>query len=291
MTRTIFVTGSRGKTGRAVIAQLSDRDNVVVRGGTSQDALRDADTVAFDWRDQTTWAAAVDGADGVYLMRPDIPEAPELISQLSALNPSAHIVLVSEQGAETVGTSDWVRRVEDAVTGNAKSWTILRPSWFQQVLTDPRYFRDAIRDDRTISLPTGGTPIAWVDTRDIAAVAVHALLEPSRHHGKAYTLTGPEAVTVDALAHAVSSSIGHEVRSLDPPIAEALRGVDEWTGEVVGGMFGRVHDGVFGEVTNTVAQVTGQRPRTLQQFVTENHDQWRALATPSAVETRIGANS
>lgn len=293
MTRTVFVTGARGKTGREVVTQLSERrdnqDKIAVRGGSSQSSPRDATTVAFDWHDPSTWADAVDGVDAVYLMRPDVPDAPELISRLVALTPAAHIVLLSEQGADTVADGDWVRQVEDAVTLNSAGWTILRPSWFQQVLVDPRYFLDAIRTQRTISLPTGGAPIAWVDTRDIAAVAVRALLEPVPHHGAAYTLTGPDAVTTATIAHAVSSVIGDQVRALDPPLSQALHGFDPWAVDVVGSMFGRVRDGIFATVTDTVEKVTGHDARTIQQFVAENQEHWR-VSEAGASDARIGSS-
>lgn len=274
MTRTVFVTGARGKTGREVVAQLAERGDTEVRGGSSR-RPQEPTTVAFDWRDQSTWLKAVDGADAVYLGRPDVEDSPELITQLIAAAPGAHIVLVSEQGAERDTADGWVRQVEAAVTSNASRWTILRPSWFQQVLTDQRYFLNAIRLERVISLPTGGTPIAWVDTRDIAAVAVQAIADPATHHGKAYTVTGPEAVTTVDIAADISAAIGAEVTAVVPLLSEALAGAGPWFAEVVGGMFGRVHDGTFAAVSDTVERVAGSSPRTVKEFIAEHADQWR----------------
>lgn len=275
MTRTVFVTGARGKTGREVVAQLAERGDTEVHGGSSQSS-REPTTVAFDWRDQSTWPKAVGGADAIYLGRPDVQDSPELIRRLIAAAPGAHIVLVSEQGTEKSAADGWVRQVEAAVTGNASRWTILRPSWFQQVLTDPRYFLDAIRRDRTISLPTGGTPIAWVDTRDIAAVAVQAIADPVAHHGKAYTVTGPEAITTTEIAAYISAAIGAEVTAVVPPLSQALAGAGPWLSGVVGDMFGRVHDGTFAVVSDTVEKVAGRSPRSVEDFVAEHADQWRA---------------
>ncbi|MEU8959219.1 NAD(P)H-binding protein [Streptomyces sp. NPDC048518] len=274
MTRTVFVTGARGKTGREVVAQLAERGDTKVRGGSSQSSQEPA-TVAFDWRDQSNWHKALDGVDAIYLGRPDVQDAPELITQLIAAAPGAHVVLVSEQGAERVAGDGWVRRVEAAATGNASRWTILRPSWFQQVLTDPRYFLNAIRLERTIGLPTDGAPIAWVDTRDIAAVAVQAIVDPATHHGKAYTVTGPEAVTTIDIAADISAAISTEVAAVVPPLSETLTGADPWMAEVVGDMFGRVHDGTFAAVSDTVEKVTGRSPRTIKEFIAEHADQWR----------------
>ncbi|MFI6506326.1 NAD(P)H-binding protein [Streptosporangium sp. NPDC050855] len=274
MTRTVLVTGARGKTGREVVAQLAERDDTVVRGGSSRNS-QEPTTVPFDWRDRSTWPKAVDGVDAIHLGRPDVQDSAELVTRLIAAAPAAHIVLVSEQGAERVAAGGWVRQVEDAVTGNANRWTILRPSWFQQVLTDPRYFLDAIRHERVISLPTGGSPIAWVDTRDIAAVAVQAIADPATHHAKAYTVTGPEAVTTADIAANISAAIGVQVTATVPPLSAAVAGAAPWLAEVVGDMFGRVHDGTFARVSDTVEKVTGRAPRTIGEFIAEHADQWR----------------
>jgi len=274
MTKTVFVTGARGKTGREVMVQLAERGDTVVRGGSSQNS-REPTTVAFDWRDQLTWPKALDGVDAIYLGRPDVQDSPELITQLIAAAPGAHIVLVSEQGAERVAADGWVRRVEAAVTGNASRWTILRPSWFQQVLIDRRYFLNGIRLKRMISLPTGGAPIAWVDTRDIAAVAVQAIADPSAHHGKAYTVTGPKAATTADIAADISVAIGTEVTTLVPPLSEAIAGASPWLADVLRDMFGRVHDGTFATVSDTVEKVAGRSPRTIKAFIAEHADRWR----------------
>ncbi|OYN98280.1 nucleoside-diphosphate sugar epimerase [Enemella evansiae] len=287
MSRSVFVTGARGKTGREVIAQLGQRADAMVRGGSSLDPTAVADVVRFSWDDRSTWGRAVEGMDAIYLMRPDVPDAPDLITHLVALTPGSHIVLLSEQGAHTLAADEWVRQVELAVTSGAGSWTILRPSWFQQVLIDPRYFLPTIAEERMISLPTGGAPIAWIDTRDIAAVAVQALVEPDLHHGKAYTLTGPEGVTLASLAEDISSAIGDHVRPFDPPLEDALSGADRWTREVVGGMFGRVREGIFAEVTTTVEEVTGQLPRGIGRFIAENQASWAGQATAPS-DTQMG---
>jgi hypothetical protein len=132
----ILITGARGKTGREVVRMLRDSSGVVVRSGTSRPVTED-DTVRFDWHDRATWAPAVAGADAVYLMRPDLPDAPHLVADVVDLAEDAHIVLLSEQGAEELAPDSWARRVETAVTEHAARWTLLRPSWFHQVLTRP----------------------------------------------------------------------------------------------------------------------------------------------------------
>ena len=286
--RTILVTGARGKTGREVVAQLKSTGDVTVRAGSRQpgpggDTVR---PVVFDWDGPTSWPSAVAGVDAVYLMRPDQPEAPELIADLVASVPEAHVVLLSEQGAEDLPEPSWERRSEAAVTEAAASWTLLRPTWFDKVLTDPRFYLEALRDEDVLSLSSAGAAVSWVDARDIAAVAVAALRDPAAHAGHAYTVTGDEAITVAGVADLLSDSLGRRIRALDPPIDDALAGLDPWLTTSLRGVLQRVHDGVFAEVTDDVQRVTGRPPRPLQAFVREHASLWQredADALPAPV--------
>jgi uncharacterized protein YbjT (DUF2867 family) len=274
----VLVTGARGKTGREVVAQLGREPEVVVRAGSSGTELPAAERirpVRFDWRDPATWDPAVSGVDAVYLMRPDVPDAPELVGRLVDLAPRAHVVLLSEQGAGRLPAEDWVRRVEDTVVRGADTWTLLRPSWFQQNLSDPRFLRDAIRAEGVLSLSSGGAGIAWVDARDIAAVAVAALLRPADHHGRAYDVTGPEAVTIEGVAEELSRQLGRRVRAVDPPVGESLGGADPWLRGVLEGIYGRVRRGEVGEVAPTVEDVTGRPPGSIAEFVRSHLPVWR----------------
>jgi uncharacterized protein YbjT (DUF2867 family) len=269
--RTVLVTGARGKTGREAVARLRRHPGVAVREGSSQPGA----ATAFSWDDPGTWPAAVKDVDAVYLMRPDVPEAPEHVAGLVELNPDASVVLLSEQGAGEQPDGHWARRVEDAVTGRAAGWTLLRPSWFHQVLTDPRFYRDDIRVNRVLRLPSGGAPIAWVDARDIAAVAVAALLSPAEHDRQSYTITGPEALPVQAVAEALSAHLGAAVRAEDPPTGQVVEGLDAWTTDILVDLYDRVRAGGFAELTPVVERVTGQRPASVSEFVAANLDEWR----------------
>ncbi|WP_246555294.1 NAD(P)H-binding protein [Nonomuraea jabiensis] len=283
MTRTVLVTGARGKTGREVTARLR-RSGLLVRAGSSQPVRTPAtgiEPVLFDWHDQATWREAGSAADAIYLMRPDLPAAPELVAGLIEVNPDAHVVLLSEQGAETLSPDHWARRVEDAVVTRAASWTLLRPSWFHQVLTDPRFYRDAIRDDHVLSLPSGGAPIAWVDARDIADVAVAALSAPEEHHEQAHTITGPEPVPVASVAQELSARLGHRIRAEDPPPQETLHGLDPWTADILDDLYRRVRHGGFGELSPAVKQIIGREPTSIGEFIDAHLDQWRTSPMPA----------
>jgi len=89
--------------------------------------------------------------------------------------------------------------MSDACLGRTRcrTWglphTLLLPSGvMQNFLASAQY----VADQGVLYGMTGETPISYIDTRDVAAVAAQVLTSPG-HQGKAYTLTGPEALSGD----------------------------------------------------------------------------------------------
>jgi uncharacterized protein YbjT (DUF2867 family) len=271
MTR-IVITGVRGKTGTPLAELLADRDDVEVLGGSRDPSTVTIDGVrptALSWDDPSGWPAATDGVDAVYVVRPDRPDAPELVADLVAGTPAhAHVVLLSEQDADSVAPDSWALRAERAVRESGRSWTLLRPSWFMQVFADARYFRDQLVAGE-LPFSSGGARVAWIDTRDIAAVAERALLEES-HAERIYELSGPEAVTLRQTAQLLSSALGRPVAHIELTIEEAVAGMDGFDRQAFMTTFERLHAGVYAEVTDTVERVTGRPARTLQTFLADS---------------------
>lgn len=209
-------------------------------------------------------------------MRPDVAEAPERVAGVVAVAPpAARIVLLSEMGAQDEPPGTWVPEVERAVTDGERPWTILRPTWFQQVLTDDRFFRGAIAENGVLPMPTGaGAAVSWVDAGDIAAVAVEALTTLG-HEGAAYTISGPAALEADEVAGLLSARTGRPVHAADPSPEDLVTGLDPWTAGVVTDLDARVRAGRFGVVTDTVARVTGRAARSVEEFVAAHASAWQ----------------
>ena len=93
------------------------------------------------------------------------------------------------------------------------TWTILRPGWFMQNFCD--WLSDPIRKEDKISLPAGEAATAFIDVRDVAAVAIHTLLEGG-HDGKIYELTSSEALT----HHQVAALLGEATSDLISEVQE-----------------------------------------------------------------------
>ena len=270
MTR-VLITGVRGKTGVPLAELLAARPGVDVLGGSSDPSSVAIDGVrptSFSWDDPSGWAAATEAVDAVYVVRPDRADAPELVAALLAETPSeARIVLLSEFDADSFDPGSWALRVEQSVRESGHPWTILRPSWFMQVFNDPRYYRDELTEQGRLPFPARGAAVAWIDVRDIAAVADRALFDEA-HDGAVYELSGPEAMTLPRTAEVLSDVLHRPITHIEVTIADAVADMPDgferdefvWT-------FERLHNGVYSRVTDAVEQVTGRPPGSLARLL------------------------
>ena len=271
MTR-ILVTGVRGKTGVPLAALLRARPGVEVLGGSSSPAtvaVAGVRPVGFSWDDPSGWPGATEGTDAVYVVRPDRVDAPELIGALLDATPRrTHVVLLSERDADSVAPDGWALRAESAVRDSGRSWTVLRPSWFMQVFTDPRFYLDQLRDTGELPFASGGARVAWIDARDIAAVAERALLDDG-HAGQVHELSGPEALSLPRTAELLSRATGRPVVHREITIDDAVAGAAGFERDLSVLTFRRVHAGSFAGVTDTVRRVTGRPARSLETFLAD----------------------
>lgn len=265
----VLITGARGKTGEPLARSLAARDDVQVRAGSSRPdavAIDGVRPTAFDWDDRSTWTPAVHGVDAVYLVRPDREDAPELLAALLADVPdAARVVLLSEWDAGALGADSWAMRIEDLVSASRHPSTIVRPSWFMQVLSDQRFYRDAVLVDGVLPFAAAGAEVAWIDARDIAAVVEQALLDGT-YADRTLEITGPEALSLPRTAEVLAEGLRRPVEHLEVTIDEAVEGLLGFEREELRWTLERVRRGGFAGVTDTVEQVTGRPARPLSDF-------------------------
>ncbi len=225
----VLVTGATGNVGRQVLRALSER-GVPWRGAApSVDAARrtlgaDADVVALDYNAPPTWEPALRGCRGLFLLRPPAISNTRktLIPFIDAARAAGvdQIVFLSVAGA---GANPLVphHAVEQRLQTDASGWTLLRPGFFVQNCQDA-YLADLREDDR-LYVPAGDGAVAFVDLHDVAEVAAMALVDPPAHSGRAYTLTGPEALGFGTLAAQLTQVLGRPIRYVPAPILGYVR--------------------------------------------------------------------
>lgn len=267
----ILITSVRGKTGSALADRLAPRDDVELLGGSTDPARVTRDGVVpveLSWDRPDGWARASAGVDAVFVVVPLRADAPELVAAfLATTSASTHVVLLSERDPEQSGQQGWSARVEQAVRASGRSWTLLRPGWFMQVMTDPRFLRDQIADGE-LAFPHAQAPVAWTDVRDIAEVAELALLDPE-HAGKTYELSGPQAVPHSRTAELLSAALDRPVVYTELGAEEALDGLTGFERDLTALTYERVRAGHFAVVTDDVPRLTGRPARPLEAFLAD----------------------
>jgi nucleoside-diphosphate-sugar epimerase len=200
-----------------------------------------------------------------------------------------HIVFLSVAGAETNRIVPH-HKVE-VFLKSTKSYTILRPGFFAQNLQDA-YRKDILEQDR-IYVPAGQGKVAFVDLRDVALVAAHALLRPAEHANQGYTLTGPQAVSFAEAAQMLSQCLGRQVKYQAASVLGYLWHLHRrrlpWMQAFVQTV---LHVGLrFGQaekVDATLRRLIDREPYGLAQYIHDHANTWKLTPAPHATEVQTG---
>jgi uncharacterized protein YbjT (DUF2867 family) len=116
--------------------------------------------------------------------------------------------------------------------------------------------------------------VAMIDVADIAAVAA-TTLTTTAHVGKAYLLTGPEALSYGDVAERLSRTLGRTVTYKNVPLTSMrdqllALGMPAWHVDVQIDFSTALETGQASTVTSTVEDVTGRPAHTLEQFIREH---------------------
>jgi uncharacterized protein YbjT (DUF2867 family) len=271
----ILVLGATGKTGSRVAQKLADRGTSVRR------AARTGADVHFDWSDPTTFAPALGGVSGVYLvspvMRVDFAGVVSRFLDEAERAGVRNITHLSAYGAEHAPPEMALRAVElDLASRRSLSHSILRPAWFMQNFSET--FLKPVNDE--IAVPCGTGAEAFVSAEDIASVAVATLSDPARHAGCAYAPTGPEALTFEEAARHISTAVGRKNTYRDIDRNEWINamtqaGVPAEYGEVLRSLTETVASGHGSRPNDDVLVATGAAPIRFEEFAAKTAPAWR----------------
>lgn len=204
----ILVTGATGVVGRNVVQQLLDA-GADVRALTRDPARAglppQVEVVEGDLTKPDGLEPAFDGVERLYLFPVD-----ETAREVVALAKRAGVRRIVDLSAASVTAGLHTNPVEQAVEESGLGWTHVRPGGFMANLLP--VWAPSIRAERVVRYPFADEPGGYpIHEADVAAVAVAALLGDG-HTGIAYTLTGPEPVTVRSQVRDIAAALGTEVR-------------------------------------------------------------------------------
>ncbi|MGV9721861.1 NAD(P)H-binding protein [Nocardia beijingensis] len=283
----IVITGATGTIGSEIVRQLSSRGTAiraVTRDPDRADVPAGVEVARGDYTDVASMAKAMAGAEAAFVVGVLGPEYADLDRALIATARDAGVGRIVKLSA--IGTGDpglgrvgtWHMPGEQAARESGVDWTILRPSSFA---SNTLSWAAAIRAGRPVPNMTGDAAQGVVDPRDVAGVAVEALVSGG-HAGRIYTLTGPELLTTHDLAATLATVTGHPVEVTDIPETEAREhmlasgmSVEFADGALAGQKYVRAgHNAI---VTPDVVEILG-RARSFAEWATDHASAFAADA-------------
>ena len=275
----IFITGATGRVGSAIIEALGSK--VEVRGACREKVKLVGPThwTEFAFEKPEGFAAALDEINAVFLMRPpQITKAAVFRPFLEALQARhiRRIVLLSVAGADRNRLLPH-HGIEKLIQKPDFDWTILRPSDFMQNLETVH--ADAIRERHEIAVPAGNGRSAFVDVADLGVVGANVLTEPG-HIGKAYRLTGPEALSFADVAAILTDVLGHKIIYRSPSLWRFIRdqcraGTPLSLALIMSALYTVQRCGGAAEVTTDLERLLGREPTRFRANAARQRHIWR----------------
>jgi len=277
----ISVFGATGTIGTPLLAALKEK-GASLRAVTHSPGRRAAleaqghEVAVADFDDPASLERACEGADKAFLVTPAHPDMRQWKANVIAAAARAgvkHMVMCTGLGASpkarlTFGI--WHSETQELLKESGLDWTLVQPTYFIQNILGQA---GTIAADNVYLDDLGG-PVAWVDARDIADVAAEALTGTG-HEGRAYGLTGPEALNADQISTLLSKATGREItaRPVDPDAARAAMvesGMDDKVAVAMVELAALAPKGYLAGVETTISDVLNRPARSFADFITEN---------------------
>jgi uncharacterized protein YbjT (DUF2867 family) len=283
----ILISGATGTTGGAVVEELKAKGVPFVAAVHSkkkveQFADQGIEAVVVDLGDPDSIEQALNGVTKAYSMSPlslDIVQHGLNFVEAAARAGLKHVVRLSGLGADSpqaIAVGRWHRKVELALQDSGIPYTIVRPISFMQNYAN--FYSNTIRQQNAFYLPQGDGKVSLIDARDVAAVIAESLTGDG-HEGKAYDLTGPEALSNYNIAKILTEVTGRQVNYIDVPVETAREGMinDGTPAELADAMIEllTIYKAGYGEaVSPTVEQILGRAPIRFEQFAEDYRDRF-----------------
>jgi len=290
----ILVTAATGETGRYTVQRLVEKGHairaLVHRGDERSEALRSAgaEIVVGDLLEHDDAIRATAGTTAAYFcypIRPGLIQATAYFADAAKRAGLEAVVNLSQISARENSKSHAAR--DHWIAERVFDWSgvpvvHLRPTFFAQWLLYPRS-RATIVEEGIIDLPYGEGRHAPIAAEDQARLIAAILAEPAAHLGKTYPLHGPIEQDQAGIAAAVSEVLGRKI-SYRPLTIPQYRERLEKAGlpEIMIQHFCAValdyQSGIFSGEDKIIAEVTGQPPMTVQEFVTLHRNAFTAVS-------------
>jgi NAD(P)H dehydrogenase (quinone) len=272
----LAVTGATGVLGGLVAALLAEQgipQRLLVRSPERAPVLGGAAIVTCEYGDGGAARAALEGVTTL-LMVSASETADRLDRQRTFVDAAAaagvtHVVYTSFAGAAadctfTLGRDHYA--TEQHLLASGMRHTFLRDNFYLD------FIPQMVGEDGVIRGPAGRGRVAAVARVDVARVAAAVLSDPTSHRGTTYTLTGPEALTLEDVAATMAEATGRHVSFHDETVEEAYASrrrwdAPQWQYDAWISTYTAIKAGEVEDVFDDVRVVTGREPTSLRDYL------------------------
>jgi uncharacterized protein YbjT (DUF2867 family) len=278
----ILITGATGNIGKELIKALKSKNVNFAALTTKDEKIEGVETIKADFADIESLKNAMKGVSTLFLLLPSHPDAIKLgenainvakecgvnhvvRSSGSFANPNSELFL-----EKLLGTTDKYLK-ESGI-----NYTITAPSCFMQ-----NFCTTMLNDYKSgvIYQSAGEGKISWVDVRDIAAVNVEVLLNPKKFTNKELIITGQESLNYQETINQLNEITEKETKyvAITKEFAtQTLIGMNfpQFFIDLIISLNESINLGHFTETNDTIEKVTGKKPITFKQFVTDYKNTW-----------------
>ena len=274
----IGVTGATGRLGGRVARRLAAArvpQRLLVRDVARAPELPGAVPEHAWFADTDEVRRALMGVSTLLMV--SAAETPDRLQQHRAFVDAAaaagveHVIYTSFAGAAadctfTLGRDHYA--TEQHIRASGMEFTFLRDNFYADFMTA------MVGADGVVRGPAGNGRVAAVAVDDVADAAAAVLRDPASHRGATYTLTGPEALTLDEAAEIMSSALDRPVHYQRETLEEAYAsrasyGAPPWQLDAWVSTYTSIAAGEVAAVTDDVPRLAGHTATSLAALLRE----------------------
>ncbi|WP_020559104.1 SDR family oxidoreductase [Thiofilum flexile] len=269
----ILVIGANGTIGQHLVPALLAKGATVKAASRNGKAPAGAEGVVFDYATTPDFNNLFAGVESAYVMVPaGYLNVVDLLTPIiqAAAQRKIKVVLQTALGVDADDSIPY-RQVELLLERSGTPYVILRPNWFSDNFHT--YWLAGIKHG-VIAVPAAQGQSSFIDVRDIADSAAAALTR-NDVNGKAFNLTGAQALSYADAARLLSAGLGKTISYQavnDETFVTQLTGagVPEAYARFLASIFYPVREGWTAGVSSAVKDLTGHEPRSLATYIQDN---------------------
>lgn len=279
---TILVTGFNGKVGNEVAKKF------IYKGISIKCAVRNVeksklvygnayDFVTLDFSDPSTFEPALNQIDKIFLIYPPGEKVEfERFLYIAKEMGIQHIVYLSVKDVQFLPFIHHFKN-EKMLIKLGIPYTFIRAGYFMQNLND--FLGEEIRERQRIFVPAGKGKTSFVDTRDLAEIAMLALQDSEKHSNKKYVITGGESLDFYRVAAMMSEVLHINIHYSNPSVKEFKefmlnKGVDKKFVNVIVGIHFPTKLGLAKGITFDYENIAKKKPTRVETYLKDYRELW-----------------